>query len=297
MQTNIGFIGQGWIGKHYADDFENRAYSVVRYSLEEPYIQNRDKIKDCEIVFVAVPTPTTATGFSYEPVIDALKVVADGSTVVIKSTILPGTTRELQEKFNNLYLMHSPEFLREATAAYDASFPDRNIIGIPKETDDFKLRADKVMAVLPKANYQSIVPALEAELVKYIGNCFLYSKVVMMNTFHDMVTASGANWELVREAITKDTRIGNSHTEPIHHSGHVNSKEGIKRGAGGHCFIKDFEAFRRFYADKVGRDKAHEMLTRMIDYNNHLLISTQKDIDLLEGVYGKEVINGDKPLE
>ncbi|MEY3784652.1 MAG: hypothetical protein RLZZ230_974, partial [Candidatus Parcubacteria bacterium] len=50
----IGFIGQGFIGKSYADDFENRGFEVVRYALEELYINNKELIKDCDIVFVAV---------------------------------------------------------------------------------------------------------------------------------------------------------------------------------------------------------------------------------------------------
>lgn len=297
MQTNIGFIGQGWIGKHYADDFENRAYSVVRYSLEELYVANKDRIKECQIVFIAVPTPTTETGFSYETVKSALGNLADGSTAVIKSTILPGVTMELQELFPKLYVMHSPEFLREETAAYDASFPDRNIIGIPKQTKEFIHRAEQVLSVLPKANYEKIMPALEAEMVKYVGNCFLYTKVLIMNIFHDMVTSKGADWETVREAMVKDSRIGDSHTQPVHSSGHDESSVGVKRGAGGHCFIKDFEAFRSFYAESVGKDKAHDMLTKMVEYNNYLLITSNKDIELLKGVYGDGVVRGDGSLK
>ena len=54
----IGFIGQGWIGKNYADDFEDRGYKVVRYDLEK-YKMNKSKIKTCDIVFIAIPTPST----------------------------------------------------------------------------------------------------------------------------------------------------------------------------------------------------------------------------------------------
>ena len=54
----IGFIGQGYVGKNYADDFEDRGYNVVRYSKEKPYNLNKDKIRECDIVFIAVPTPT-----------------------------------------------------------------------------------------------------------------------------------------------------------------------------------------------------------------------------------------------
>jgi len=60
----IGFIGQGYIGKNYADDFERRGFRVVRYALENGYEKNRELIKRCDIVFVAVPTPTTPKGFS-----------------------------------------------------------------------------------------------------------------------------------------------------------------------------------------------------------------------------------------
>ena len=51
----IGFIGQGWVGKHYADDFEARGHDVVRYALEEPYVANKERVAECGIVFVAVP--------------------------------------------------------------------------------------------------------------------------------------------------------------------------------------------------------------------------------------------------
>ena len=52
----IGFIGQGFVGKNIANDFERRGHTVVRYALEPEYCANRDLIAECEIVFVAVPT-------------------------------------------------------------------------------------------------------------------------------------------------------------------------------------------------------------------------------------------------
>lgn len=186
--------------------------------------------------------------------------------------------------------MHSPEFLREASAAHDAAHPDRNIIGIPEQTEEFSTRAEEVLAILPHASFATVMPALEAEMVKYVGNCFLYTKVLMMNTFHDMVVASGGDWETVRSAMVEDPRIGSSHTEPLHTSGHEAEGATPKRGAGGHCFIKDFEAFRSFQAEQVKDDYAGRMLQSMIDYNNKLLIESGKDIDLLTGVYGEELL-------
>tara|TARA_B100000508_G_scaffold120126_1_gene101090 strand:- start:1489 stop:2382 length:894 start_codon:yes stop_codon:yes gene_type:complete len=292
MSTTIGFIGQGWIGKNYADDFDNRGFTTVRYALEEPYRQNKDKLHECDIVLIAVPTPSTPDGFSYEHVRDALSNLKAGTTAVVKSTVLPGTTTKLQDEFPDLFVMHSPEFLREVSAAYDAANPDRNIVGVPVENNEYHERAEKVLSVLPSAPYSRVMSSCEAELVKYASNCFLYTKVLFMNALYDLVRANNADWETLREALINDPRIGDSHTRPIHNSGHVSQDKQLEtRGAGGHCFIKDFEAFRRFYEELIGDDKAHQMLTAMINYNNDLLVQSQKDMDILEGVYGAELVD------
>lgn len=290
MQTKIGFIGQGWIGRHYADDFEARGLEVVRYSLEEPYVQNKASIGECDIVFIAVPTPTTPDGFDYTAVEDALRLLAPETTAVIKSTLRPGTTSLLQGKFKELFVFHSPEFLREAHAAYDASHPGRNLVGVASDTRESRRRAEEVLTVLPPAPYSQVMSAEAAELVKYAGNCFLMTKVLFMNILYDLTLKSGQSWEEVRAALVHDPRIGKSHTEPVHVSGHKEDKSStVERGAGGHCFIKDFEAFRQYYKDCIGEDHAFHMLTAEVLYNNKLLLESGKDVDLLTAVYGDEL--------
>ncbi len=277
----IGFIGQGWIGKHYADDFENRGYSVVRYSLEEPFVHNKSAIANCDITFIAVPTPSTPAGFDSSFVVDALTCIGQGNVAVIKSTTIPGLVASLQELFPNVIILHSPEFLVEKTAAYDAAHPNRNIIGIPLDNEGYQAAAQKVLDVLPGAPFNSVMSSNDSELVKYAGNCFLYTKVLFMNILYDLVERSGGSWEQVREGLIHDPRIGVSHTNPVFDTG---------RGAGGHCFIKDFEAFRQYYKEVIGEDKALALLTAQVAYNNGLLRESNKDIDLLEGVYGDEII-------
>lgn len=281
MNTKIGFIGQGWIGKHYADDFENRSYETVRYSLEEPYVKNKELIKDCKFTLIAVPTPTTPDGFDDSILKEALTLIGSGNIAVIKSTTIPGVVKSLQTEFPDIIILHSPEFLVEKTAAHDAAFPERNIIGIPIDNDVYRAAAEKVLAILPRAPYQKIMSSHESELVKYAGNCFLYTKVLYMNILHDIVTKSGGDWSVVRDAMVHDPRIGTSHTEPVHDSG---------RGAGGHCLIKDFEAFRTYFSDVVSDQKAMSMLDKMVDYNISLLVNSGKNLDLLAGVYGQEII-------
>ncbi len=281
----IGFIGQGWIGKNYADDFEKRGYDIVRYALEESYSENKDKIRDCDVVFIAVPTPTTPSGFDDGILRSVIGLVGDGNVAVIKSTLLPGTTESIQEENPNILVMHSPEFLREANAADDAAHPDRNIIGF---TDKSREKAEEVLAVLPEAPYNTAIPAKEAELIKYAGNVFLYLKVIYANVLYDLAKGLGADYDLIKDAIAVDPRIGASHLDPVHSSGHAEENEARQtRGAGGHCFIKDFAAFSELYKEAVGDELGMRVLDALRDKNIDLLAKSGKDLDLLEGVYGK----------
>lgn len=274
----IGFIGQGWIGKNYANDFEARGYDTVRYSLEEPYIANQEKIKDCDIVFLALPTPTTPEGFDDSIVRKAIDLVGRGKIAVIKSTIVPGTTESIQADYPDVFVMHSPEFLAEATAAYDASHPTRNIVGIPVDSEDYREKAALVLSVLPASPVSMICQAKEAELIKYGANCFLYFKVVFANLLYDLSQSYGNDYAMVKSLVGADPRIGLSHLDPINKSG---------RGAGGHCFIKDFEAFIDFYKQQVGDEKGIGALEALRDKNVELLRQSGKDLDLLFGVYGE----------
>ena len=283
----IGFIGQGWIGKHYADNFEERGYTVIRYSLEEPYIKNRDKISECDIVFIAVPTPTNPEGFNDSIVREAIKLVGEGKIAVIKSTILPGTTESIQKENPRIYVLHSPEFLREASAAYDTANPTRNIVGIPIDNEEYQKKAKLVMSILPKAPHNIICKACEAELIKYGSNCMLYLKVIYANILYDCARKLKCDWKKVKAGIATDPRIGESHLEPIHQSG---------RGAGGHCFIKDFAAFVQMYKKITSDELGSKVLGALENKNIDLLINSNKDLDLLTGVYGEEVIKKFKNL-
>lgn len=276
----IGFIGQGFIGKNYANDFENRGFEVVRYSAEEPYVKNKDKIKECDFVFIAVPTPTTPLGFDDSIVRNVIKLVGRGKVAVIKSTVLPGSIESIDRENPDIFVLNSPEFLREATAAEDAAHPERNIAGIPVESQAYREKAKTLLSILPKAPYELICSSKEAEIIKYAGNCFLFTKVIFINILHDLTEKVGAEWNVISDALVHDQRIGTSHMKPVHDSG---------RGAGGHCFIKDFAAFRRLYEELVGDKEGKAVLEAMEAKNIDLLVSTGKNIDLLKGIYGDRI--------
>jgi UDPglucose 6-dehydrogenase len=282
MDKKIGFIGQGWIGKNYADDFEERGYQVIRYAIEEPYLQNREKIAECDIVFIAVPTPTTASGFDDSIVRGVIKLVGCGKIAVVKSTILPGTTESIQSENPGIFLFHSPEFLSVSTAFEDSRHPQRNIVGTPVDNEEYRIKAKEVLSVLPQADFSMVTSAKEAELFKYLRNCFFYTKVIYMNLIHDLAKNLGCKWETLREIMANDPWIGNMHIDPVHKTG---------RGAGGECFIKDYAALKNFCREKLNDELIEKIMSATEDKNVELLLKSQKDLHLLKGVYGEDIIN------
>lgn len=277
---NIGFIGQGFIGKSYADDFENRGYTVVRYALEELYVHNRDSIKDCDIVFVAVPTPSTPDGFDSSILEEAISLVSDKKIVVIKSTASPGLTEKIQNLYPNKIVLFSPEFLREVTASTDAANPVRNIIGLSVDSAEQRAAAEQVMEILPRAPYEKITTALAAEFLKYTSNTLPFVKIVFLNLMYDLVLSKGGSWEDLRELLEHDPYIAPVHLDPIHKTG---------RGAGGHCLIKDFAALREFYEASCDDAVGVEFLKAAEAKNIDLLKSSYKDLEILKGVYGENI--------
>jgi UDP-glucose 6-dehydrogenase len=276
----LGFIGQGFVGKTYADNFARRGYTCVRYALEEPHVKNRNRIAECDIVFIAVPTPTTPRGFDATFLTKTLPLVGKGKIAVIKSTIVPGTAVELQRRFPKVVLLYSPEFLSEKTAVHDVAHPFMNVAGMAKNSVGHKKAARLINVIVPQAPFALICTSTEAEFIKYAHNVGGYAQIVMFNLFYDLSQKLSARWEVIERAVKADPYIPNRYATPVHKKG---------RGAGGHCFIKDFAAFRELF-EKRGKDKLGIAVFKALEAKNtELLLSTHKDLNLLRGVYGSRI--------
>jgi len=132
------------------------------------------------------------------------------------------------------------------------------------------------------APYTKITTALNAELIKYMGNVYLTQKVVLANLFHDLAEASGVDYQDIRDAVGADPRIGYNHLD-------IDDLGG--RGAGGFCFIKDLAALREAYETRIPEDvTGRALLAALEEKNINLLVDSGKDIELVEGVYGAGVV-------
>lgn len=274
----IGYIGQGMVGKAYADLFEKRGMDVVRYDKREPYAANKDLIKDCDIVFVSVPTPTTPNGFDDHIVREVMPLVGKGRIAVIRSTMLPGTTESIQEQFPDLYVMHAPEFLTARVAAEDAAHPRKNIIGIPVDSQEYREKAEQVLSILPVAVHNSICSAKEAEMIKYLQNNFFYVKNIYMSIGYKLAEKLGCDLDVIYTALLSEPMMGTyHHLAPVFDGGY---------GAAGECLLKDFEAFLQFYISQNGEESGRKVLEAVRDRNLELLEKGGKDVVIRESIYG-----------
>jgi len=233
----IGVMGVGMVGGALAKTF-SRPLLYDKYKK----IGSPKEINQAEIIFICVPTPYAGKNeFDLSFVQDAFKLIKGNKVIVIKSTVLPGTTEMFQKKYPRHKILFNPEFLTQESADQDMKYPDRQIIGYTKKS--YHLSKD-IMQILPLAPFERIIPAAEAEMVKYFGNCWFSAKVIYANQIYDLCQKLGIDYEQVKECASADKRIGPSHLE-IFHKGY--------RGYGGACLPKDTQALIQF-GDKLGVD-------------------------------------------
>lgn len=226
----IGVIGGGVVGQAVANFFP-RAKIYDKFKT----LDAMEEVLAQDIIFVCVPTPYR-DGFDRSALDDVFSHLAElnDKIVIIKSTILPGTTDYYQDKHPKLKVIFNPEFLTEKTAKEDFLLPDKQLLGF---TAASRAVAGEVLNILPDAPYKKALPAKAAELVKYAVNSYYASKVIFGNLLYDLSEALGLDYDIVKEAFVSDKRITDSHFD-VWHGGY--------RGYDGKCLPKDLKAMRDF---------------------------------------------------
>ena len=232
----LGVIGHGYVGESqsfaFSPSFDVRVYD--KDSLKSTHSLN--VVLDSDFIFVCVPTPMKKDGSQDLSFVEGFfKTAKDGPIYIIKSTIIPGTTNLLNEKFKNLKIVFSPEFLTERTAKLDILTQTRIIIGGDK---DLTSKVRKIYDIRFKNKTVIETDSLTAEYIKYMNNTFFASKVSIMNEFYRLANHLGVDWEAALYGFVSDQRIGDSHLN-------VPGPDG-KLGFGGTCFPKDINAFISF---------------------------------------------------
>jgi len=282
ISKSIGIVGNGFVGSavrygfspNVGCDAEVRVYdknpNKSTHTLEEVIIES-------DIIFLSVPTPSNQDGTMNVDIVDT--VLNDINTInstmddevgiiLLRSTVTPGTTSNLQKKYPNLRIVFNPEFLTERSANFDFINQSRFILGgssddVIEVSELFRERFGSSLSII-ETNYET------AELIKYMTNTFFATKISFLNDMKLLADKCGVIWEDALEGFVRDGRVGHSHLNVPGHDG--------KFGFGGSCFPKDIQALINF-----GNELGLEMSVLKGAWETNLKVRPEKDWEQLKG--------------
>lgn len=232
----------------------------------------RSAVKECDIVFVGVNTPTKMFGRGagrasdlqyWEATAREIKEYADGDKIVVEKSTLPVRTAAAMEAILNDHAKHrftvlsNPEFLAEGTAVKDLLSPDRVLIGGPQDEAGIAAIAEVVdiyAAWVPREKIMT-TNVWSAELTKLAANAFLAQRVSSINAIAGLCEATGADVDEVARVMGADHRIGAKFLK-------------AGPGFGGSCFKKDVLNLV-YLCETFGLHTAAEYWTQVIRMNEH----------------------------
>ena len=269
MKKTVGVIGNGFVGESQAFAFspttDVRIYDINPLKATHTL----DEVLEQEFIFVCLPTPMRESG---EQDLSFIKDFFSGidkeskSIFIIKSTVLPGTTKKLVEEFG-LNIVFSPEFLTERTSKLDMLTQARIIIG---GEDGLVSRVKELFDERFMNRNVILTDSVTAEFVKYMNNTYFAAKISLMNEYYRLSQSLDVDWETAKFGFVSDGRIADSHL-------HVPGPDG-RVGFGGTCFPKDINALIT-----MGRELGIPMNTLEGAWETNLEVRPEQDWKSLKG--------------
>lgn len=275
----IGIIGKGFVGSAVQFGFSPNVGCDADIKI---YDKDKSKsthtihevVNESEYVFISVPTPADSQGKISLKILDNCleeisSVAKNNETIfLLRSTIIPGSSTIFQNKYPNLRLVFNPEFLTERSANYDFINQTRIILGgsevnTQKVANLFKWRFGDSISIV-QTNFES------AELIKYMTNTFLATKISFLNEMKLLSDEVDGEWDKIVDGFVRDGRIGHSHLNVPGHDG--------KFGFGGSCFPKDIQAIIHF-----GESLNVDMSVLKGAWDTNLKVRPEKDWENLKG--------------
>lgn len=232
--AKIGIVGYGYVGKAIEYGFKDKNQIYIN-DINIASLSLAQVVKNSDFIFIGVPTPMTAkytkidlsiVDTVFKNIVTLAKKLDREPIIVIKSTVVPGTTRSLSKKYRWPKSLFNPEFLTEANYLEDFVNSDRIVIGGDSNTDRLAL-VQLYRDSFPKTPIFETDPT-SAEMVKYMANTYLVLKVTFANEIFDLCEKLGIKYEEVKRMTVADKRIYDSHLDIT-----------TARGFGGKCFPKD----------------------------------------------------------
>jgi UDPglucose 6-dehydrogenase len=240
MTSKIAIIGMGHVGKAMHGLLREHA-EIVTYDTATAEGYPARELAACDAGIICVDTPKGEGGAcDTTHVRDAVETLPI-STILIRSTIPPGTT-DLLASATGKQICFSPEYVGESTYHHpfwpdgDQDVPFLILGGDPPARRQF---IDLLQPVLGPTRTYFQCTAVEAETIKYMENAYLATKITFVTEFRKICEAFGADWHTVREGWLLDPRIESAHTAAF----------ASMPGFSGKCLPKDLAAIIRAATD------------------------------------------------
>ena len=245
----IGIIGQGYVGTAIKAGFEDfyKINVFDKYHTQKNTVPDlKELIKVSDIIFICVPTPMKTSGESDTSIVEhevekINKYSKKRKIVVIKSTIPPGTTKKIKKNCQDIDIIFNPEFLTEVNFIEDFKNQNRIILG-GGEKNSINILMKLYRKVFPETPIIN-TDSTTAEMVKYLTNTFLATKVSFANEMYELCSALNLDYKTIIRYASLDERLGTSHWKVPGPDGNF--------GFGGRCFPKDLSAIINL-TDKLG---------------------------------------------
>ena len=253
----IGIIGYGVVGKAINLTMQ-KSFDTKKYDKYIDYDAFGD-VANCDFVFISVPTPfNKKTGkLDDKAIVESLDNLSDcnfNGTVVIKSTIIPGTTNHFLDKYS-FNICINPEFLRESiNPNKDFANQDLVVIGTSEKRIFDSVKAMYQEVLNKNTKYFHVSPT-EAEMIKCAQNTMLASRIALANMIYDACQNYGTDYDKIRQIAFDNFEILGPHLVQV-------PGPDSHRGFGGKCLPKDILAFSTIHDS--------ELLRKIIEYNNTL---------------------------
>lgn len=243
MRATVGVVGMGHVGRMTSEALGYRC-QVVTFDNAYDKSYPHEAMSAADFIVVCVGTPMSTTGAAdLSQVHSAFEQVPAGKPVVLRSTVPPGTCAKLAEQYGHEVIFW-PEYVGETrfvvqtmdqlqTAPFQIFGAEKS----PALSAWIDLMAECFGPLV--RIYQ--VTATEAELIKYMENCFFAVKTTFVNEFRSLAETLGLDWQSVREGWLLDPRMGRDHSDAFTGA----------PGYSGRCLPKDVAAILHS-ADKIG---------------------------------------------